>query len=108
MEDRLPTPAHSDNGATTVRPRGEIDLASRDELRAALQRCNGDVVVDLSEVVFLDATCVAVLVAERTRLTERGGSLRLREPNASVSRILAATGLASWIDHDAVATSRSV
>jgi len=105
MQDRLPTRAHSDDGATIVRPRGEIDLASRDELRAALRQCSGDVVVDLSEVVFLDATCVAVLVAEHARLTEHGGSLRLREPRASVSRTLAAAGLASWIDRDAGAMS---
>jgi anti-anti-sigma factor len=85
-----------------VSPCGEMDLATRDELRASLHRCTGDVVVDLSEVEFLDASCLGVLVAEHTRLTQDGGTLRLCEPQGLVTRVLEITGLVAWIVENAV------
>jgi anti-anti-sigma factor len=100
MQDRLPPLAHSRNGVTVVRPTGDMDLTAREELRASLRCCTGDVVVDLSEVAFLDASCLAVIVAERTRLTEHGGTLRLREPHGIVSIVVAAAGLTTWITDD--------
>ena len=102
MQDRSPALTHSRDGVTIVRPRGAMDLATRAELRASLSRCTGDVVVDLSEVEFLDVTCLAVLLAEEARLMEQGGTLRLREPHAIVSRMLEAVGVATWIVDDGV------
>ena len=51
-----------------VHVRGEIDLATAPALRACLLALEGDVIVDLSEVDFLDSTGIGVLVAQRKRL----------------------------------------
>jgi anti-anti-sigma factor len=100
MQNRVPAQAYPREAPTVVRPRGELDVAARDELRASLRQCTGDVVVDLSEVAFLDASCLGVLVTERTRVMGHGGTLRLREPHGIVSIVLAAAGLTAWVDDD--------
>jgi anti-anti-sigma factor len=97
MQDQMSALAYARNGVTIVRPRGAMDLARRDELSASLGKCTGDVVVDLSDVDFLDATCLGVLIAEHARLVEHGGMLRVREPHGIVSRLLEAAGVATWI-----------
>jgi len=53
-----------------------------------------------TEVAFLDASCLGVLVTERTRVMGHGGTLRLREPHGIVSIVLAAAGLTAWVDDD--------
>ena len=100
MQDRSRAPVHSRDGATIVKPRGELDVASRFELLASLRRCDGDVIVDLSEVALLDASCIGVLASERTRLTRRGGTLMSREPDGIVCTVLEVVGLTSWIADD--------
>jgi anti-anti-sigma factor len=100
MQDHVSALAYSHDGATIVRPHGAMDIARRDELSASLRQCTGDVVVDLSDVDFLDATCLAVLLAKRAHLVEHGGTLRLREPHGIVSRMLEAAGVATWIVED--------
>jgi anti-anti-sigma factor len=85
-------------GATIVTATGEIDMATAPELRAGLAETNGNVVVDLAAVGFLDSSGIGVLVAAGNRLTAAGGSLVLRTPIAPVRRVLEIVGLADWIE----------
>jgi anti-anti-sigma factor len=78
---------------TVVRVRGEIDLATRDQLRACLATLHGDVVVDLSAVTFLDSSGMATLLAQATRLDGESATLRLRRPAGLVARVLHISGL---------------
>ena len=72
---------------------GEIDMATRDQLREHLAPLHGDVVVDLSAVTFLDSSGIATIVAQATRLADDGATLKLRRANAVVARVLHITGL---------------
>jgi len=75
------TAFHRDEGCTVVL-RGEFDLACHATLGAALDdalRRNPEVVVDLSEVTFLDGSCVrelALLLALHGECLVLGGSSR--------------------------------
>jgi anti-sigma B factor antagonist len=75
-----------------VRGTGDIDLANAGEFRAALVAAAGDglpVVVDLSDVTFLDAAGVGALAAGRRAA---GGRFRLVGARGVVHRILSLTG----------------
>ena len=76
---------------------GELDLANADslerELDAALRDGNGQVVIDMSELTFIDSTGIALLV---TALGKDGGTGRvrfLRSRAAAVTRVLQLTGV---------------
>jgi anti-anti-sigma factor len=98
MADGFRVNVRSLDDTTVVIPKGEIDLATRDDLRAALERCNGSVVVDLSGVTFLDSSGIGVLASQHKRLVNQGGALILREPVDVVRHTLTVVGLDEWID----------
>jgi anti-sigma B factor antagonist len=85
------------HGRTVVVPVGEIDLATRDLLRSALEASHGDVVVDLSGVSFLDSEGIAVLIAQRKRLIASGGSLQLCDAQPAMRKVLEIAGLETLI-----------
>ena len=73
---------------TTVR--GEIDIASADELGAALERVPTEerIVLDLSAVDFMDSSGLAVVLRQAMRRRDAGGELHIRQPSKSVRRLL--------------------
>ena len=83
--------------ASVLAIKGEIDVSTAPELRDRLLTVaqNGQrvVVVDLSEVTFLDSTALGVLVSGLKRLRADGGDLRLVVTGRSVSKVLEITGL---------------
>ena len=76
---------------------GEIDIKSAPELETALSEFEAEmVVVDLSDVTFIDSTGLRVLVMARTQIESNGGSLVLCAPDDSaVVRTMRLAGLAS-------------
>ena len=74
---------------------GEHDLASSDELRAALDPIAGDLLVDLSACAFIDSTVIAVLLGKRHALNDTGHRLELVVPaaNAPVARVVDVVGM---------------
>ena len=90
-----------DGGQTIAHITGEIDIATCERLRDAIEPHLGPgqrVVLDLSGVSFMDSSCLNVLVQARTTLTTDGGSLILRNPSDAARRVLTATGLAELFD----------
>jgi anti-sigma B factor antagonist len=81
---------------TTIRVAGEVDVATAPQLRECLHNVDGVVVVDLTEVTFLDSTGLNVLVNARKRLLAVGGQLGLRNARAPVQRILQVAGVDDW------------
>lgn len=77
--------------------RGEIDVQTAPELRERLvqvsQNGHKTVVVDLSEVTFLDSTALGVLVSGLKRFRSDGGDLRLVVTGRGVAKVLEITGL---------------
>lgn len=76
---------------------GEIDLHSAPQLRAALLKCTeGEkprVLLDLSEVIFIDSTGVGALVGALKRARQNGGDVHFCGVQARVRRVFEITGL---------------
>lgn len=81
---------------------GEHDLTTVGSVAAALREASAgshaDVVVDLSEVTFMDASTLGAIVHSRQLLEARRRSLRLRSPHTSQRRLLEICHLADLID----------
>jgi anti-anti-sigma factor len=82
--------------------RGEHDISTVAALTGTLARViaidDADLVVDLSEVRFMGAAPVEVLVRAREFLRVRSRLLTLRSPSAWLSRVLERHGLADLVD----------
>jgi anti-sigma B factor antagonist len=81
----------------SLRAVGEFDLAAREDLAELLQQQETArrriVWLDLSQVTFLDCSCLGVLVASHHRLLALHGLLVLTGVDAHVARMLKITGL---------------
>jgi anti-sigma B factor antagonist len=91
--------------APVVMLTGEVDLATVDELVAALRPLSGRVVVDLDGLSFLDCKGIGVLVAARNRLQAGGGDLHVRSPSVIVRLVVELFGLQEWIIDDEAPSS---
>jgi anti-sigma B factor antagonist len=85
-------------GYDVVTPHGDLDVFSSSRLRSVVfdpSSCSqGALVVDLSEVTFLDARALGVLLATRRWTHARSAELVVVvEPGSFVARILAAARL---------------
>jgi anti-sigma B factor antagonist len=84
------------DAAIVVRLGGEIELHTASPVRRALLdavgRAPGRVVVDLTEVEFMDSTALAILVEARARLAD-ADNLVLAAPGLEARRALEISGL---------------
>jgi anti-sigma B factor antagonist len=83
--------------ALVFRLRGSLDLATSPTLRAALgeaaEKGTKSIVVDLTQLEFLDSTGLGALIGAHRRAAERGGSVRLIVHDGPIARLLNITGL---------------
>jgi anti-sigma B factor antagonist len=94
---------------TVVTVSGEIDLATQGALRTQLNDLvvagQVDLVLDLTEVTFVDSTGLGALIGTRRRVHAFHGSLALVIPNEAVMKVFTITGLEKVFDiydtHDA-------
>lgn len=95
MDLRLRTKNIEDTEVVEVS--GELEMHAAPELRAELQRvCAVEkprVLIDLSQVSFIDSTGIGVLVGGLKRAREAGGALVLVCPVPRLRRIFEITGL---------------
>jgi anti-anti-sigma factor len=85
---------------------GEIDITSAERLAARLaerEAGEGDLVVETSELAFIDVAACRALVEAAERL-DNGWRLRLPDAGAAVLRVLRACG---WTDHPRLVVSAS-
>ena len=91
------TLSQRDGETVVVSAAGELDVNTAPELREQLARLAADdvrrVVVDLTDVSFVDSTALSVLVSALKRLRQADGDLELASPNPSVRRVFEITGL---------------
>jgi len=88
-------------GHSEVRVKGEVDLATAPGLHESLEGfepADGPLIVDLSDVAFLDSSGLSVLVRCHQHLDADGGGLRLVVTRPTILRVLDATGLAEVLD----------
>jgi anti-sigma B factor antagonist len=78
---------------------GELDLASAPALRDCLAGLADEgetqILMDLTDLDFVDSTGLSVLVMDFHRTRAAGGSTVMRNPSEAVMRVLEITGLAS-------------
>jgi anti-sigma B factor antagonist len=90
-------------GVVVVSAEGEIDLANRDALAAALSPTAADPAVrllacDLSGITFLACSGLSVLLDVKAELAARGAALRVVTADPTVLRMLDATGQRAVLD----------
>jgi anti-sigma B factor antagonist len=82
--------------ACLVRLGGELDLYNAQDVRGALIEAGGDlpqrIVVDLSEVEFIDSTALGVLIEARSKMVN-GQAFLLAAPGLETRRALKISGL---------------
>src|SRR5271156_3777737 len=76
---------------------GSLDIATSPSLRAALieaaEHARHTIVVDLTDLEFLDSTGLGALIGAHKRAAESEGSLRLVAQEGQILRLLRITGL---------------
>ena len=104
MAEDFSTEVNPTDEATVIHVRGEIDIATAGRLRDVIEPHMGPkqkIILDLSEVEFMDSSALHVLVQARGQLTENGGSLILRNPSTAAHRLLTVTGANDLLETDA-------
>ncbi len=81
----------------TIAVRGDLDDAVISEVARAIvdsvSRARADVVLDLGDVAFIDASGLEFIIRARRRVTRAGGSLTVSHTAPGVQRLLAVCGI---------------
>jgi anti-sigma B factor antagonist len=96
MSDTMNDAQHTEDGAPLITLAGEVDLSHADALlRTALRALDTSdrLVVDTSQVTFLDSAILGALVRVHRAAEERGATFSLVRPSKVVLRLLRLTGL---------------
>jgi anti-sigma B factor antagonist len=96
-----PKPFHCEvfqrDGVWWLRPEGDLDMSTVDEVDAALRRVHADgarrIVVDLRGLQFMDSTGITLLTRWNTRAPRDGFELALVQGDERIARLFALTGL---------------
>jgi anti-anti-sigma factor len=83
------------NNSATVRLCGELDIASVDAARRALEQLDAgiqQIILDLSHITYCDAAGIRFLLTAQKQARTIGRNLVARHPTRSVRRVLAITG----------------
>ena len=87
---------HANGSGPTIFLRGEVDMASCEHLRQVIESIVGShrtVTLDLSDLGFMDSSCLNVIAETHRSLAAGGGRLVLRNPSRMAQTILAVSGL---------------
>lgn len=83
---------------------GELDVAAAPQLEDLLQQIRGEghprVMLELSELTFVDSAGVSVMIKAKKEAEAAGGQFLLRRPTAQVHRVFALVGLVDWLVFD--------
>lgn len=86
-----------DDADRRLRLTGEFDLAGVDAAQAVLddllQECDATLVIDLSELTFMDSTGLRFLLSAQSRCAAADRPLLLRQGGPPIQRLLAMTGM---------------
>ncbi len=88
---------HAVDGTQVFELSGSLDIATSPTVRAALgeasERGNHQLIVDLTNVEFLDSTGLGALIGAQRRAKEVSGDVRLVVKEGQILRLLRITGL---------------
>jgi anti-sigma B factor antagonist len=104
MAGNFSTEVAQTGDTTVIYVRGEIDIATCERLRDAIEPHLGprqSVILDLARVEFIDSSGLHVLEQARGALTADGGSLVLRNPSEAAHRLLTVTQTEELLEAEA-------
>ena len=109
LDDIVRVEVQNLNGTALLTVIGVVDAASLLALQAALDDVSLErhILVDLSGVRFMDSSGLKVILAQRARMVESGGSIHLRDPSPAVRLLVDVTGLAHVLYEPEVAPIQS-
>lgn len=85
---QLTVHTESVGSATIVHLRGEVDVATADQVTEAVAHVAGSVVLDLSGVSFMDSSGVRALVETKRAAEAEGQTFAIACPSSPVARLL--------------------
>jgi anti-anti-sigma factor len=98
MVDQFGVTSYDFNGGRVFVLRGELDACSCPGLAECLTGPSGSlVVVELSQLTFIDSSGLGALHAARKRAIRNGGTLVVCRPSPMIQRVLEVTGLDIWL-----------
>ena len=101
MIEPLGVTTRLEGACTFVMVEGEVDMASAPQLEEALLAvADGDVVVDLTEVAFLDSSGIGALARAHRAVARRGRQLTSTGEQSLVRHALEVTGLLEILHPD--------
>lgn len=96
MDFAVSTQPNGDSVAV-INVQGEVDVYTapklREEIHKQLDQGATKIVVDLTNVAYMDSSGLGVLIGALKRAREENGDLVVASPNPRISRILDVTGL---------------
>ena len=97
----------------TLRPQGDIDVATveaqrGDWLAAVDERRPRRLVIDMSDVTFLDSTGLGAIVALQRRQRAHGGMVAITNAAPPVARVLQLTGMHLTMEVNGAAPAEQV
>lgn len=102
VESVLRTTTRAEGTRTVVVLWGQADLATRPVLADTLSRVialgDGDVVIDLADLEFIDTSIVRTFTVLRRFLKDRDRQLSFRTPSRLAARILQSFGLLDLVE----------
>jgi anti-anti-sigma factor len=102
--EQLTVAVSHEAGRQVVAVAGELDAHSAEVLQGPLMELThapgARVVVDVSDVSFLDSSGLRVLILAHKEVTGQGGEFCLRGASGAVDRILAAAGLSDYFGRE--------
>jgi anti-sigma B factor antagonist len=91
---------------------GELDLAGApllvEQLRDISAHHDGDLVIDIGLLTFLDSTGLSVLISQHKKLQDQGHTLTIYSPTPSARRLLEITGLTEVLSIEPLEQPRSL
>lgn len=102
MPDEIVTQVDPNADTTTVALLGEVDVLTVDQVRVALDEALAvrprEIVVDLSDLAFIDSTGLGALISGFQRARDAGIAFRLAHPTRPVHQILVLSGLLEVVE----------
>jgi anti-sigma B factor antagonist len=102
LADEIVTNLDHDDRTATVSLRGEVDILTVDQVRVALSEALAarplEIVVDLSDLTFIDSTGLGALIFGFQRARDAGVRFRLAHPTRAVRQILVLSGLLEVVE----------
>jgi anti-anti-sigma factor len=91
MHDQLLIKISRQVEATVLAPSGDLDIATAPQLAEALDRVEGDVVIDLRGLSFLDGRGLRLILDRSARASEHGRTLSVVRGRPAVHRVFELT-----------------